>query len=489
VKRFWGLILALLAIPAFATIHYMPAGAGQLIMFGLAADSKPATANGTVFIEMDTGKFYLREGGSWVEKLNDSYGVGGGGAPTTVDYLVGTADAALSAEIVVGTSPGGELGGTWAGPTIDDGTTVTSWVMGASTATSPAANDNDTSLATSAFVQSEIDDGDLLTDNCVLQNDATPIPDSCVGDGTDGGGGVDTANSPNANEFARFTDADTIEGRTVSEAKTDLSLNNVDNTSDASKPVSTATQTALDLKAPLASPTFTGNPLGPTASANDSDTSLATTAFVQGEVDDLDNLSDNCTIENDATPIPDSCVGDGSDAGGAGGDDVVYTPTTADTAVNSTSDVTIVTRDVTSVSAGNQVIVDAWFTILNNSGATRVYVITLDCDGLFDIEISTGASAVSATLMHPFHVTAVCDIRSTSLAYEMVHVDGQLAAGIASGTDTTMAATHLQGKGWGTSASDATGTLTVALKVRSANVTATQTLRLHHFTIRKVTPT
>jgi hypothetical protein len=43
----------------------------------------------------------------------------GGGAPTTVDYLVGTASAGLSAEIVVGTTPGGELGGTWASPTVD----------------------------------------------------------------------------------------------------------------------------------------------------------------------------------------------------------------------------------------------------------------------------------------------------------------------------------------------------------------------------------
>jgi hypothetical protein len=44
---------------------------------------------------------------------------GGSGAPTTVDYLVGTASGALSAEIVVGTTPGGELGGTWASPTVD----------------------------------------------------------------------------------------------------------------------------------------------------------------------------------------------------------------------------------------------------------------------------------------------------------------------------------------------------------------------------------
>ncbi len=37
-----------------------------------------------------------------------------------------------------------------------------------------------------------------------------------------------------------------------------VGLGNVDNTADLDKPISTATQTALDLKAPLASPTFTG---------------------------------------------------------------------------------------------------------------------------------------------------------------------------------------------------------------------------------------
>jgi hypothetical protein len=40
--------------------------------------------------------------------------------------------------------------------------------------------------------------------------------------------------------------------------KSMVGLDNVDNTTDANKPVSTATQTALNLKAPLASPSFTG---------------------------------------------------------------------------------------------------------------------------------------------------------------------------------------------------------------------------------------
>ncbi len=44
----------------------------------------------------------------------------GGGAPTDVNYLVGTADAGLSNEIVVGTTPNGDLGGTWGNISVDN---------------------------------------------------------------------------------------------------------------------------------------------------------------------------------------------------------------------------------------------------------------------------------------------------------------------------------------------------------------------------------
>ena len=58
-------------------------------------------------------------------------------------------------------------------------------------------------------------------------------------------------------------------------------LTNVDNTSDANKPISTATQTALNLKSPIASPTFTGIPTAPTALSSTNTTQIATTEFVQ----------------------------------------------------------------------------------------------------------------------------------------------------------------------------------------------------------------
>lgn len=48
--------------------------------------------------------------------------------------------------------------------------------------------------------------------------------------------------------------------------KVDVNLSNVDNTADSAKPVSTAQQTALNLKANLASPTFTGTVGGITKS-------------------------------------------------------------------------------------------------------------------------------------------------------------------------------------------------------------------------------
>lgn len=82
------------------------------------------------------------------------------------------------------------------------------------------------------------------------------------------GGGVDTANSPNANEFARFTDADTIEGRTVSEVLVDLGFTASITELNYTDGVTSAIQTQLDAKQPLdtqltalAGLSYTGNAL------------------------------------------------------------------------------------------------------------------------------------------------------------------------------------------------------------------------------------
>ena len=99
------------------------------------------------------------------------------------------------------------------------------------------------------------------------------------------------------------TGTQTLTNKTITSpvgiTKTDVGLANVDNTADSAKPVSTATQTALDLKlasataastyAPLASAALTGTPTAPTAAAATNTTQIATTEFVRAEVTALVN--------------------------------------------------------------------------------------------------------------------------------------------------------------------------------------------------------
>ena len=86
-----------------------------------------------------------------------------------------------------------------------------------------------------------------------------------------------------ANLFS-VSDGSALVGKTVAQAKVLLELENVTNTADADKPISTLTQAALDLKAPLASPALTGAPTAPTQLATDNSTRLATTAYVKNNL-------------------------------------------------------------------------------------------------------------------------------------------------------------------------------------------------------------
>ena len=102
----------------------------------------------------------------------------------------------------------------------------------------------------------------------------------------------------------------TFTGTVSGITKTMVGLGSVDNTADTAKPVSTATQTQLDLKltsetaastyAPLASPVLTGNPVAPTAAANTNSTQIATTAFAKAKADAAQAAAES-TASADAT--------------------------------------------------------------------------------------------------------------------------------------------------------------------------------------------
>lgn len=87
-----------------------------------------------------------------------------------------------------------------------------------------------------------------------------------------------------AHVFAERSNTATLTNKTITApigiVKADVGLSNVDNTADANKPVSTATQAALNLKAPIESPALTGVPTAPTPAVGTATNQLSNCAFV-----------------------------------------------------------------------------------------------------------------------------------------------------------------------------------------------------------------
>lgn len=144
----------------------------------------------------------------------------------------------------------------------------------------------------------------------------------------------------------------------VTLTKSDVGLANVDNTSDANKPVSSATQTALNAKAPLADPVFTGDPQAPTRSQGDNDTSIATTAFVVAATAPKANLASPAFTGTPTVPTPTTGTGiankdyvDGA-IQGLDAKNSVRVATTANITLSGTQ-----TIDAVAVAAGDRVLV------------------------------------------------------------------------------------------------------------------------------------
>ena len=123
-------------------------------------------------------------------------------------------------------------------------------LTGVPTAPTAAAGTNTTQVATTAFVGTAV--ADLVASAPAALNTLNELASAL---GNDASFSTTITNSlATKAPLANPTFTGTVSGI----SKSMVGLGNVDNTSDVSKPISNATQTALDLKAPLSAPTFTG---------------------------------------------------------------------------------------------------------------------------------------------------------------------------------------------------------------------------------------
>jgi hypothetical protein len=138
-----------------------------------------------------------------------------------------------------------------------------------------------------------------------------------------------------------------------------VGLGNVNNTSDADKPVSTATQTALDLKANLASPTFTGT------------VTLPTGTVTSGMI--LDGTIVNADINASAAIALSKLATDPLARANHTGTQTASTISDFDTQVR-TSKVTDLTAPTGSFSMNSQKITNLADPTLDQDAATKAYV-------------------------------------------------------------------------------------------------------------------
>ena len=267
-----------------------------------------AAVTGTAPISVSSGAVSLDNNGVTTLKVADN-------AITTTkiqDLTIGSADIADAAistakiannSVTIAKLPSGATAttflrgdGTWALPSINTASTSIllnglSFERAAFTGDVTAAqNSNVLTIANSAVTTDKIANGAVT-----LAKQADIATASLLGRSTAGSGSPEVLTASAAKTLLALT-------------KADVGLANADNTTDLLKPISTATQTALDLKAPLASPTFTGTVTLPTGTVavtqtpNNNSTAVATTAYVDAAIQTI--FTTRISLLSAATPAP-----------------------------------------------------------------------------------------------------------------------------------------------------------------------------------------
>jgi hypothetical protein len=220
-----------------------------------------------------------------------------------------------------------------------------------------------------------------------------------------------------------------------------IGLGNVDNTSDANKPVSTATQTELNGKQ---------------------------AALVSGT--------------NIKTVNGNSLLGSGNVEIASGGSDIVHAEA-VDTNVainNASTPQTVLSKALTGIAAGDIVEVEIFGNILNNSGSARTYVHTFTLGGT-TFNFTDGATIGASATTRSSHEIK---FRFAVIATNNISMSAWVSRGVpqAAGTRQAIATTSVSHV-FENSTNNETGNKTVVYACHGQSGTATQTFEMRTFKV------
>lgn len=146
--------------------------------------------------------------------------------------------------------------------------------------------------------------------------------------------------------------------------------------------------------------------------------------------------------------------------------------------------VPFLSKTTPTLSAGDTLIVEAWASILNNSGVARTYSYQFNVGSVAVMDTGSASAILnSATDRGLIRLKFVVAISASNLWYVYLNHD-EVVASSAVAINTF---TNLQWVcAWNTGTNDLTGSQTISLKVKSTSATATQTLTLHSYEIRRM---
>lgn len=258
------------------------------VLFLAGVPSGATGANGDVSVDWSGNAYYTKASGTWT-KTGDLYAAaGGGGAVSSVAGRTGA--VTLTAADLTDSTAAGRSVLTAADAAAQRTAIGAAAAAAVGTASGIASLDSAGKLPTSQLPDLAITTflGTVASQTAMLALTGQR-GDWCIRSDT---GTVFVLSADNASLIGSWTQMSypaapvaSVAGKTgaVTLTSSDVGLGNVNNTSDASKPISTATQSALDTKAPLASPAFTGNATATTQAVSDNSTRVATTAFVKSQ--------------------------------------------------------------------------------------------------------------------------------------------------------------------------------------------------------------